>query len=741
MGRGDDWTTDQIQETARAIRRELWDGAAEAQSAMGDAPPCISTSEADLRMFAHDCLCANHEKDYRVLMAFLGLPEDFSLLVLRLTAWGHLEADLLRGRAALSGGPIGVVTIHRGHMRALIPHPACSFRDLFQELLEHQKVAKEMEAVGWRSFLEATPAESPLVPSKRPACLRCQETAVAPDKVGIQTKRHPWLDEAESANEEAGAQPLRMRPAWAWGPRGQEVFSGPGGWTQGLEANDIPCDGPISFHEDRCSQEPWQRQDLRSQEVRARLLSLAGSMPAEDVPNTWQFSISGASYADANADTGTRTWDNPEGDGNLKSEEDGTSSQTSRLGVVRIWSTKRDVSWAFKWHHLDPEDVAEFAMRLAGITIISLVMTFGWCGSPGEYMCWAWAAKAQRESYTPPNPETNDIVPYVSKWLMDDAVILEPDVGVWAHLSMEVMERAMIDVWGDLAINAEKKEEEGDLAETQLLWGLFMDFANFAVSLPDPKRIKAKYLLADLSLRRGCRELKIKLAQELRGSAQYWTTAQPELHTELAVLDLMLNQADRSTWVNPKGDERTVEAAWGEFWDTLDLFRMTFDQPVESSFEAAFEKLLSVRERLALPGAAQKVKWIGGEAVMDRIGAVDWSEKKYMAENAKGLLAIIQAETGAVEEEHIIISVVEFLTFIAFAAAEAGNWQDKIIHYVTDNDNVRAWLNKRRTKNRLARHLIRLLQRLEMENRFTTTGLYIRTYRNELNDWLTREDE
>ncbi|CAE8601345.1 unnamed protein product, partial [Polarella glacialis] len=1092
MGMGDDWTTDQIQKTARAIRRELWDGAAEAQSALGDAPPWISTSEADLRMFAHDCLCASHEKDYRVIMAFPGLPEEFSLLVLRLTAWGHLEADLLRGRAALAGGPIGVVTIHKGNMRALIPQAACSFRVLFQELLEHQKVAKEMEAVGWRSFLEATPAESPLVPSKRPACLRCQETAVAPDKVGTQTKRHPWLDEAESANEEAGAQPLRMRPAWAWGPKGQEVFSGPEGWTQGLEANDIPCDGPIGFHEGLGSHEPWQHQDLRSQEVRARLLSLAGSMPAEDVPNTWQFSAPSASYADANADTGTRTWDNPEGDGNLKSEEDGNlfanftarccetlhangrefvvegsmwsgrypkiwdgelmktmktrtgakilaleaplqpgeasrqgrgrtwwlvspglfpwaqlfvqkrarllqkpaassaqafawgmavraawegwdwhaagraalgatesfaaaqegeiagsteqeeaendtmpnlvyeeedengggmagstdqlpqnrkkdgldpshltrdshkgldpshltrdsykcgrseSSETrareyletcqkpysnenvqravelgnnlvkeagsvmqaateiktareekmgnclkmgaegklkglselhrryleangkngvssrrsterfrekskphssavvhqeemlrkvwkdaqyggallcsdeieeilrrdgvvespagrapkmnpdrtisaegrgiydmrgpnkagskhdhppaaqprhrqvARLGLwwrarhpkVRIPSTKRDVSRAFKWHHLDPEDVAEFAMRLAGIIIISLVMTFGWRGSPGEYMRWAWAAKAQHESYTPPNPETNDIAPYVSKWLMDDAVILEPDVGVRAHLSMEVMERAMIDVWGDLAINAEKKEEEGDLAETQLLWGLFMDFANFTVSLPDPKRIKAKYLLAEPSLRRGCRELKIKLAQELRGSAQYWTTAQPELHPELAVLDLMLNQAERSTWVNPKGDERTVE---------------------------------------------------------DRGGGL--SEKKYMAENAQGLLAIIQAETGAVEEEHIIISVVEFLTFIAFAAAEAGNWHDKIIHYVTDNDNVRAWLNKSRTKNRLARHLIRLLQRLEMENRFTTTGLYIRTYRNELNDWLTREDE
>ncbi|CAE8699451.1 unnamed protein product, partial [Polarella glacialis] len=349
---------------------------------------------------------------------------------------------------------------------------------------------------------------------------------------------------------------------------------------------------------------------------------------------------------------------------------------------VRIRSTKRDVNWAFKWHHLDPENVPEFATRLAGIININLVVTFGWCGFPGEYMCWAWAANAQHKSYTPPDPGTNDVVPYVSKWLIGDPVILEPVVGVRAHLSMAVLERAMIDVWWDLAVNAEQKEEEGDLAETQLLWCLSMDLANFTISLSSPKIIKAKHLLAEPSLRRVCKELKVKLVQELQGSAQYWTTAQPEFHPELAVLDLMLNQAERTTWVNPKWDERTVEATWANFG-----------------------------ERLALPEAEQKVKWIGGDAVMDRGG-------------------------GRRTWHYIGGGVV---TFIAFAAAEAGNWHDKSILYV--NGNVRAWPNKRRTKNRLDRNLIRLLKRLKMENRCTTTGLHIRAYRNELSDWLTRKDE
>ena len=54
--------------------------------------------------------------------------------------------------------------------------------------------------------------------------------------------------------------------------------------------------------------------------------------------------------------------------------------------------------------------------------------------------------------------------------------------------------------------------------------------------------------------------------------------------------------------------------------------------------------------------------------------------------------------------------------------------------------NVRIWLHKRRPRNRAASLLVRLVQRLESENHFTVHPIYIRTYRNQLADWLSRED-
>ena len=64
---------------------------------------------------------------------------------------------------------------------------------------------------------------------------------------------------------------------------------------------------------------------------------------------------------------------------------------------------KRDVPRAFKWHFLRPSDVSEFAVKLAGIIIISLVMPFGWVGAPGEFVAWSMAAQAHHRAHAPPH--------------------------------------------------------------------------------------------------------------------------------------------------------------------------------------------------------------------------------------------------------------------------------------------------------------------------------------------------
>ena len=138
---------------------------------------------------------------------------------------------------------------------------------------------------------------------------------------------------------------------------------------------------------------------------------------------------------------------------------------------VRQVCAKRDVSRAFKWHEVRNEDVEEFGTSLPGqvaglgsqrVIIIHCVMVFGWAGAPGEYMILAWGAKGLHESYRPGSPHINDTVHFSSRWLMDDAVVLEPCVGLRPWLSGDVLEDAMTKTWGPGAVNASKREKEGE---------------------------------------------------------------------------------------------------------------------------------------------------------------------------------------------------------------------------------------------------------------------------------------
>ena len=69
--------------------------------------------------------------------------------------------------------------------------------------------------------------------------------------------------------------------------------------------------------------------------------------------------------------------------------------------------------------------------------------------------------------------------------------------------SLAVLDETMQLVWGPEGVNVEKMAEEGEPSTTQLLWGLHMNFDTQEVRLPEPKRIKAKYLLGEAALQRG----------------------------------------------------------------------------------------------------------------------------------------------------------------------------------------------------------------------------------------------
>ena len=88
---------------------------------------------------------------------------------------------------------------------------------------------------------------------------------------------------------------------------------------------------------------------------------------------------------------------------------------------------------------------------------------------------------------------------------------------------------------------------------------------------------------------------------------------------------------------------------------------------------------------------------------------------------------------------NIFLALFELLSFLLLAVARKEAWGGELVLYVADNQNVRSWLFKRRPRPAAARQLILLLQRLEVEHQFSCYPIYIRTYRNHLADWISRE--
>ena len=130
---------------------------------------------------------------------------------------------------------------------------------------------------------------------------------------------------------------------------------------------------------------------------------------------------------------------------------------------------------------------------------------------------------------------------------------------------------------------------------------------------------------------------------------------------------------------------------------------------------------------------------VGGDATLGRFGAVDWKAQRFMVsetENFANALKEVLPDSDQVE----IIAIMELLAFIVFATQEGSGWGGEVVFYVTDNQNVQTWLAKRRPKVRAARRLILLLHRLGVESCFRCVPVYIRTYRNQLADWVSREE-
>ncbi|CAE7766338.1 kptA [Symbiodinium sp. CCMP2592] len=397
----------------------------------------------------------------------------------------------------------------------------------------------------------------------------------------------------------------------------------------------------------------------------------------------------------------------------------------SRYPGVRVLLAKKDVSEAFKWLWVEQDDCRLFGADLPTegatrdsrgdasrpVTVLYLAMTFGWTGAPGEFMAFAWAIKLLHRACGPDRPEWHDSSSFRSLALMDDSVVIEPDLGLRPQLSVDALEEAIRQTLGPLAINAAKDVEEGTLTTRKLIWGLEFDTEAGTCRLPPLKVERAYHVLQSRYFDAGQTKVPLKEVQVLRGSQQFWLGVLPQLAPYLQSTNALLGPADREGHVVLRGNEAEQSAQWEAFWSAIELQRLLVGsrQFWEARFVSQLEHALTTPELLALPEVKRNLVWVSADATPTRLGAIA------NAQDSTDLEARTEPEEDLVQIGSVVL-------------------------YLGDNTNVQDWLRKRQAGNAQANHLLKVLGALEGVHGLQVRGAYLRTYHNQTADDLTRLD-
>ena len=171
---------------------------------------------------------------------------------------------------------------------------------------------------------------------------------------------------------------------------------------------------------------------------------------------------------------------------------------------VRVVLAKKDVAGAFRLLWLDPKDVELFGGDVGwepwemgagssgkhpddpvGLTMLYLVSSFGFSGSPGEWTVWGRATEELHRQHRPEESRRDGAIHFDGKILVDDMVLVEPMLGLRPWVSSEVYEWGVRKLLGEKAVNAEKDKEEGSFGPAQLVWGVYIDADAEKMSLPE----------------------------------------------------------------------------------------------------------------------------------------------------------------------------------------------------------------------------------------------------------------
>eukprot|EP00435_Cladocopium_sp_Y103_P028921 s3298_g7.t1 len=368
------------------------------------------------------------------------------------------------------------------------------------------------------------------------------------------------------------------------------------------------------------------------------------------------------------------------------------------------------------------------------VTVIYLVSSFGFSGSPGEWTAWGRATEEFHRAHRPRQSRRDGSSGFDSKVLVDDCVLVEPWVGLRPWVSAEVFEDGVVKMLGQKAVNQEKDAIEGAFKRSQTIWGVIMDTEEEKAFLPEKRIQKGAVLMSGPEFDFGNQTLTLRQLQQFRGILTGWAAVVRGLENELKAADHFLGGLDGQAVIKPRlrgegSPEWETARRWEDLWELFEVCRWLSAQTDrwEGEWEAA--------------------AWVSSDATPTMVGAIDWTNKTVFRMDTKLLKTWAQKaltdEEVEDEAEELAIHLGEMMSIVAFACRMSEKWANHVVIYGGDNTVVRSWIQTRRSKTRGGRILIRVLNMAEMRSGFTLLAGWWRTYHNIDADMITRcsEDE
>ena len=308
-------TLREVEAKSLEVRVEQTRQALEAQSVMGEAAHKVAPIEAEIRVYTHDTLKANHDKDFRSLAVFpVQDLEDCKLVVIRADYKGDVVVETVTGPLWRDNGWTLWTLIWRGHMVFLEP-PSTLQTELFLDRWQPY----DTPALGFLFFWHSRHDQEKTAPGIV-QCRLCRGRK-AGDLV-VSLRRESNLAAAAIVGcIRAGSQPLVEKIVVRGGALCfQEVFAGVGVMTAGWADAGIRVLSPVEVWSDPEARQGYRPDcDLTKGDVQKRLLCSAASGQA----NVWWIAPPCTSFCDWGAqNNGTRTFACPWGGANGKPHKD-----------------------------------------------------------------------------------------------------------------------------------------------------------------------------------------------------------------------------------------------------------------------------------------------------------------------------------------------------------------------------------------------------------------------------------